>query len=80
MQVTIRSVPVNLRVTSVILEQDIDHPEMMKAFHCPDCGKNVGVQYTGNIVMIVPGNTHALVPLFKSCPQCKKKYLFNSIL
>lgn len=68
---------VNIKVTSLILEPDVEHPNMFKAFHCSDCGK-VAFQYSGHIIMSVPGGVKTLIPLIKMCATCKKRYLIAS--
>lgn len=70
---------IDIPVTSIILESDPLHPEMFALFFCPKCGDNL-FQYSGTVIMIVPGGTHAKLPLIKQCRKCKTKYLINSIV
>ncbi len=79
MLVTINAQPVNLKVTSLILEPDYENPEMFKAFRCFDCGKVV-FQYSGNIVMLVPGGVKVPMPILQMCHGCKKRFLVASSL
>jgi len=78
-QVIIQGVQKDIPITSLILERDSLQPDMLKKFHCSDCGKFL-FQYIGSLVMIVPGATQAIVPILTFCKDCKKRFLINSII
>lgn len=79
MKVFIQETEQNIKVTSLILEQNHLNPEIMKMFHCSDCGKAL-FQYNANLVMMLPGGTFSSIPIINFCKICKKRYLLNSIL
>jgi uncharacterized protein with PIN domain len=68
----------NLKVTSVILEPNLEDPNRLKMFHCPDCTEKL-VQYMGNVAMILPGPTYSPLPVIAFCRKCSIRYLFNLI-
>ena len=69
----------DLKVTSIILESDSLNPDMFLMFFCPKCSHAL-FQYSGTIVMIVPGGTRTPLPFIKECKTCKTRYLINSIV
>ena len=79
MIVTIHNKPEDIRLTSIILEADRLRPDMLKMFFCIGCGDNI-LQYSGNVIMIVPGETFTKLPIIAQCRKCKTKYLINSIV
>jgi uncharacterized protein with PIN domain len=79
MKLVLAQQEINLEVTSLILQADHDNPNKLKMFFCSDCGRPV-IQYSARLIMIVPGETPAILPIFTRCKTCKKQYLINSIL
>lgn len=83
MLVTVLGQQLNYKVTSHILERDLDNPNMYKMFHCFNCGDKV-MQYSGDCIMSVPGPTPEIIPTFVPmmvlCRRCKVRHLFNSII
>ena len=79
MNVVIQGNKQDIQVTSIILESDPLHPDMFTLFYCPKCGDTL-FQYSGTVVMIVPGETKTKLPIIRQCRKCKTKYLINSIV
>lgn len=77
--ISVHNVEKEIKVTSIILESDPDHPNNFSMFYCPKCRDGL-LQYSGHIVMIVPGYTPTPIPFIRQCRQCKSKYLIVSII
>jgi len=77
----IRNIPTEIDVTSVILSYNTREADFnnLILWHCPICNQPL-FQYTGKVLMIVPGMTPATSPpILIACARCKHKYLVNSI-
>jgi len=75
----IQGVQQNLNVTSHILEGNRENPDMLRLFHCWECGGVVG-QFAAEIGFSTPGGVFGPLPLLQMCRKCKRRHLFNSIL
>lgn len=70
--------PIDLQVISVILASpQVEH--QFNIFHCNLCGNKM-FQYSGTILMILPGETKTTIPVVVKCHGCKTRYLLNSII
>ena len=84
MKFQIRGQSVDVDLTSVILEYNpiLDENETLESlilWHCPICNQPL-FQYSGKVIMIVPGKTPTKIPVIVNCEKCHHKYLINSIL
>lgn len=79
MLAVIKGIDTDMKVISLILESSKDFPGVFKLFHCIHCGYKM-FQYSGDIVMLLPGGTKTLSPVVIMCHSCKQRYLINSIL
>lgn len=70
-------IPVDLALTSVILEANTEND--FNLFHCWRCGYKL-FQFSGNALMIVPGETLTALPIIQRCHRCAQRFLLNSIL
>lgn len=79
MKAIIEGIEQDLKLTSHILESDPFNPSMFLMFHCWKCGKSL-FQFSGNVIMTVPGETPTTLPIIYMCRTCKQRHLINSIL
>lgn len=77
MLVLIGEKEVNLKVTSVVLEDDPSDPTRFSIFHCPKCSEKL-IQHSGRVAMVLPGVTPTLLPIVVLCRKCSVRYLFNT--
>lgn len=77
MQVTLKGEPIEIAVTSVILDT-IDGDNRLNMFHCYRCRFQVA-QYTNDVVHIGPGLISNNYPVIEMCKNCKKKYVFQGV-
>lgn len=79
MKAIIQGIPTNLKVTSAVLESDPENPEIFILYHCWRCGNRL-LQFSGNVLMLLPGAVPATVPIVLLCKVCKTRHLINSIM
>lgn len=79
MKFLIGGIEQNLKVTSYVIESDHDNPTMMHLFYCWKCGKSL-FQFSGDVVMSMPGPIFTPVPIVIKCRNCDQRHLINSIM
>lgn len=65
-------------ISVVLLKPDEEHEHQYCMFFCNDC-KNAIMQYKGEIISIIPGQTESEAPIIVQCSnqKCRRKYQFN---
>jgi hypothetical protein len=84
MHFSIQGKKIDLKVTSIILEYDPklvkdDSPDGLILWHCPIDNTPL-FQYSGKMVMVIPGMVPVKLPVIKECPKCKTKYLVVAMI
>jgi hypothetical protein len=81
MQFRIKGVPIDVSVTTVVLDTNFvaGNPEGLILWHCPIDNQPL-FQYSGKQIMIIPGMVPTNVPIIVQCSKCKTKYLIVSII
>ena len=84
MRFSIQGKIADLDVTTVVLEYNPniiqgDSPEGLLLWHCPIDNTPL-FQFSGRVVMIVPGMAPTKIPLIIQCQKCKTKYLILSMI
>ena len=84
MRFRIQGKPVDISVVSVVLEYNPtivqkDDPEGLMLWHCPIDNTPL-FQYSGKMVMIIPGMVPTKLPVIHQCGKCKTRYLIISIV
>ena len=73
------AIPKNIKVTSLILEQDHDKPTDINIFYCFKCRQGI-FKYNGFISWVIPGDIPAVLPSFHECRICKTQYMLVKII
>jgi uncharacterized protein with PIN domain len=79
MLVNIRGESKQIKVTSVILERDVNEDELtLSMFFCNRC-QNPVAQHTGEVINILPGLTPNPFPVLQLCKNCRRIYSFQGV-
>lgn len=81
MKVIIKGEERNIPITTVILGNDYEdeNKDKLNMFFCPRCQNEV-IQFTGNLIKILPYSIWIKPPVITKCRNCKRYYAFNEIV